>query len=380
MKVSANATGNLVSISFESNDDSSHIGSAFWKLPAEIDPRGARLGNASAITALIPSMARNTAIEVVDHPVDARLLDNLYTAQEVWSTWARAKQRRTGIRSTYHQVPIIAESRSVEIDTTERRGTALMFSAGVDSFYTALTYGKPIDAFIFVHGLDVKLDDPLRDEVAIQVRRAAAELGTRLIELETNARSLTDPIVPWEDTHGAVLAAAAHLLGDEFARFVIPATHTYDNLYPLGSHPVLDPLWGSSDVEFIHHGCGADRVAKLASISESPVACRWLRVCPRYDGGSENCGRCEKCLRTMVGIRLAGVSDAVSSLPELTGILPLWRVATVRAKGRASTWYEYLAITRSEVPDRALRLAIQAALARHYIRTTRTRFSQRRNR
>ncbi len=380
MMVSATALENRVSISFESDGSPPQIGGASWELPNGIHPRGVRLGNACAITALIPAMARNTTIKIGDHPVDSGLLDNLHTAQEVWSTWAKAKQRRTGIRSTYHQVPIAAESHSEEIGSTVPRGTALMFSAGVDSFYSALTYRKPIDAFIFVHGLDVKLDDPLRDEVATHVRRAAAELGVRLIEVETNARSLTDPIVPWEDTHGAALAAVAHLMGDEFARFVIPATHTYDNLYPLGSHPVLDPLWGSSDIEFIHHGCEADRVAKLKAISGSPVACRWLRVCPRYDGGSENCGRCEKCLRTMAGIRLAGVGGAISSLPELTGILSLWNVATVRAKGRATTWYDYLSITRSEAPDTALRLAIKAALARHYIRTTRTRLRQHRNR
>ena len=39
---------------------------------------------------------------------------------------------------------------------------------------------------------------------------------------------------------------------------------TYAHLGPLGSHPLLDPLWSSEDVELVHDGCEATRLDKLA--------------------------------------------------------------------------------------------------------------------
>lgn len=365
--------------------------SAFWHLPDDFPPSPRRLGNAAAVTALLPAIAQAREIVISGLHVDQLLLENLEMVQDVWLRWSRAKMRRTRNTKMYHRTRISLDltvdhlaqtSRSKEIAPSKldsNRGTALMFSGGVDSLYSAIKYDKPIDAFVFAHGFDIRLDDPARNVVADQVRNAAQGLGVPLIEVETNIRHLTDPMVPWEDSHGAALAAIGHLLGDSFETFVVPATHTFDNLYPLGSHPLLEPLWGSSDVRFVHHGCEADRVEKLARIAKSEVARRWLRVCPRYDGGTRNCGRCEKCLRTMTAVRLAGDDCQFETLPRLRGLSDLWKVATVQTKGRASAWREYGAICRSEVNDPGLIWAIGAALFRHNLKAKRASFRINRN-
>ena len=347
--------------------------SAHWRLPG--DDSG-HVGDALAVTALLPAMALGSDLEL-EWPVDPVLLERLDTVQDVFCTWSRRKQRLTGSGPTYRRIEVAA-AETEPAPPSDERVTALMFSGGVDSFYSVLSLGDRVDVLVFVHGLDVRLDDPVRDAVAGQVRAAAEQLGLPLLEVETDVRALTDPLAAWEDTHGAALAAVGHLLADRVATVVVPATLTYDALYPLGSHPLVDPLWGSTAVRMVHHGAEADRVAKMAAIASSPAARRWLRVCPRYDGGTENCGRCEKCLRTMTAARLAGADGVFATLPRLHGVRDLARVATVRTKGRATTWTGYWDLTREEVHDPSLRWATGAALARHHLRVAAQRRTSRR--
>ena len=54
---------------------------------------------------------------------------------------------------------------------------------------------------------------------------------------------------------------------------------------------------------------------KAAYISEHPVAMRRLRVCLARDT-DYNCGRCEKCLRTIINLQVAGASGKCETLPE----------------------------------------------------------------
>ena len=72
------------------------------------------------------------------------------------------------------------------------------------------------------------------------------------------------------------------------------------------SHPALDPLWSTEAVEVVHDGAETRRVDKVAALAASPLALRYLRVCWENRGGAYNCGRCGKCMRTMVDLDLAG--------------------------------------------------------------------------
>ena len=107
-------------------------------------------------------------------------------------------------------------------------------------------------------------------------------------------------------TQGSALASVALLLG--FPRAFIPAAFSYSQLMPLGSHPVTDPLWSTEAVEFVHEGAEARRIDKIMRIVEDAEALANLRVC--FDDMNTNCGRCAKCLRTMLPLRLLGVQSA----------------------------------------------------------------------
>jgi hypothetical protein len=72
------------------------------------------------------------------------------------------------------------------------------------------------------------------------------------------------------------------------------------------------------------------RAEKVAFISEHEIAMEWLRVCYK-DPDAYNCGRCEKCIRTMIGLRAADALERCRTLPD---DLDLAAVATLDLSGK----------------------------------------------
>src|SRR5262249_10973275 len=71
--------------------------------------------------------------------------------------------------------------------------------------------------------------------------------------------------------------------------------------------------WSSETTELVHDGCEATRIEKARRIATSPVALSSLRVCWENRDGAYNCGRCEKCLRTMINLLVVGALDRCST-------------------------------------------------------------------
>lgn len=107
-------------------------------------------------------------------------------------------------------------------------------------------------------------------------------------------------------TQGGALASVALLLG--FPRVFTSSSFSYDQLFPFGSHPLTDPLYSNGCVEIIHDGCEARRVDKIRKIVDYELALANLRVC--FDDVNVNCGKCAKCLRTMISLNLLQASAA----------------------------------------------------------------------
>jgi hypothetical protein len=154
------------------------------------------------------------------------------------------------------------------------------------------------------------------------------------------------------------LAAVGASLSTHHDRVLIPSSTTYDTLTPLGSHPMMDPLWSTQDVSMVNDGTEAMRVEKLALIATSDSALASLRVCWLNPDNAFNCGCCEKCVRTMLGLEANG---ALVRCP--TFVSPLTAQA-VRSMGGADEDVLYYCTENL----RALRVAglrpdLQAALA-----------------
>jgi pimeloyl-ACP methyl ester carboxylesterase len=290
----------------------------------------------------------------VPAPCSPRLLAGLARIQEIFHVWDRR----------FRPVVVEAPAGASPSSAGGGRGVACFFSGGVDSFYTALKHGDGITALVFVEGWDPPLADLVqRRAAAAAVAAMAGALGKPLVRVVTNLAPVVDSVLPWRFYQGAALASIALLLAPGFHRVLIPATHSYADLYPLGTHPLVDPLWSTEATELVHDGCEATRSERVARIARHPAALRWLRVCWEARDGAANCGTCEKCLRTMIGLRLAGALERCSAF---TRPLDLDAVAAMDVRSVHARAYAVdnlrAAEASGEHPD--LVAALRACLAR----------------
>jgi hypothetical protein len=249
--------------------------------------------------ALLPAMKLGAELRI-EGDVSPRLLQHSAQIQDIVNAWY----------PEFSKIPISAggDSQSSQPQTAPP-GVACFFSGGVDSSYSLLKRQSELTHLIFVHGIDIGLQDgALWRRVAPQIQAAAGKLGKPLITVETNARRLLDDYTRWgEHSCGAALASVALALSPQVQTVYIAASSPYHVLLPLGSHPLLDPLWSSDQVELVHDGGEADRWQKLHALVSSRVALQWLRVCCQNSDLSYNCCLCRKCLEVMVYLEAAGV-------------------------------------------------------------------------
>jgi hypothetical protein len=179
----------------------------------------------------------------------------------------------------------------------------------------------------------------LEDAYPMEIAREKSAVYPTAIERNSSfARGLAKTFIPVETNHfpfgyrynlsrnlsqGGALSSVALLLG--FPRVFVPSSYSYSQLFPLGSHPLTDPLWANEGMEIIHDGSEARRVDKVIKIAEHCQALANLRVC--FHDMNVNCGKCQKCLRTMIPLKLLGAATvAFPPLPP-TGVIRKMRIA-----------------------------------------------------
>jgi len=240
-------------------------------------------------------------------PQDRKLLRTQRLIQSKLSAW---------YPNTTHMVDLIA-AESLPFDVPER-GVGCFFSGGVDSLYSAISRHSEITHLIFVLGFDIPLSDKRICAQAVDDARATAkELGKELVVVRTTVRGLSNRYSRWGyEYHGAAIATVGLLLGRHIKHAIIPSSSPLENLHPWGTHPDLDYLWSTEYLHFEHHGQFRSRNEKLTAIADSGVDVGRLRVCWENLDGEYNCGRCEKCLRTMIPLYAIDRLSAFSSLPD----------------------------------------------------------------
>lgn len=317
-------------------------------------PAGAVAGDMDAwLTAvLMPSMRRGLRVRIPG-PVSQRLAENVPRIQE----YCHARNPKYRI----HEVgidPVRVEALPID------RGIGCFFSGGLDCLYTVLKHQHEITHLIFVHGFDIPLrDHTLHAQALERIRETSSRLGKGLVEVETNLRSFSDTHLDWDDFHVAGAAFVAHLLSQRLRKVYFAAGMTYDEWKPFGSNPLLTSLWSSERMEFVGDGYEAGRLAKTARIANSDVALRVLRVCWENREGAYNCGTCEKCLRTMAGLR---VVRALDRCPTFNRALDLEALSQRRYQFKNPVirrcWEEIHDAIERRGDDRALLRAVRAFL------------------
>lgn len=307
-------------------------------------------GDAFLAAALLPAMRAGEPLTIEGAPVSPMLLAGVDRIQDIYVRWVPRCQR-----ILVHAERAVAE--------TVQPGIASFFSGGVDGTYTLSRHLDEITHLVFIKGVDIQIDnDALFAEALANNQRLATRLGKTLLPVETNIRHFCHPRgLPWGDTYnGAGLASVALALG--FAKMYVAASDSYENLLPYGTHPLLDPLWSNEGTALDHDGCEAARSDKLRAIASLPGALDILRVCWQDKG--YNCGRCEKCLRTMLALRLLGL--AAQGFPALD---KLDRVRRLRIESRDDeTAFEDNHQLAVKSGDTEVVLVIERILRRYQVR------------
>lgn len=263
----------------------------WYRFPAEC-PVSAH-GDAFLAAALLPAMRAGEALRIEGAPVSPQLLAGAARIQDIFLRWDRRCQR----------IEVHAESAAAEV---LQPGVASFFSGGVDGTYTLSQHIDEITHLVFIKGVDIQIDnDALFARALASNQRFAAAFGKTLLPVATNIRHFCHPRgLNWGDMYnGSGLASVALALG--FKTMYVASSDSYEYLNPHGSHPLLDPLWSTEATTLIHDGCEAPRSDRLRAIAQLPGALDILRVC--WQDAGYNCGHCEKCLRTMLALRLLGL-------------------------------------------------------------------------
>lgn len=234
--------------------------------------------------------------------VDPALLRGAESVLRLWNHW-RKHMRVVGITT--------GPLRSVAVPN---RSAASFFSAGVDSTFTVLR--RPdVKNWVTVQGFDMPISKT--EEFAQHCARLsniAKHYDATFIPVVTNIRETRWKKAHWElFSHGPALAAVGLMFENHFHEMLVPASYDYNSLDPWGSHPLSDPLFSTVHTKIVHEGVAYTRTEKIEYLSNDKRALSELHVC--YRGADSkgqdhrNCGRCEKCYRTMIALDLFGKLD-----------------------------------------------------------------------
>ncbi len=264
-----------------------------------------------AAALLLPSMKQGEDL-IIKGSISQRLYQGMHAVMREVLGW------NIGLK------PIEIYADAITPDTHHPHRTATFFSGGVDSFYTYLKHKKDavtanrVDGLILVNGFDVdRRNKQLWNRTLKSIKAIAEAERIELVAVKTNIQGLADPILSWDYCHGGCLAAVGLSLRATFRRIYIPSTHSVDEQIPWGSNLALDRHWSSESTTFVHDGTEATRINKVTSeIAQSPLALEHLRVCYENENGTYNCGKCDKCLRTMINLYAAGALEKASTFPH----------------------------------------------------------------
>jgi len=217
---------------------------------------------------------------------------------------------------------------AAEVEVKRGREAGAFFSAGVDAFYTLLRNqerfpagdSRRVSRLVVMHGFDLSLQETAVHGALLRAADSvAAELGLEVVPLATNARDFLRPF-DWDRYgFGLVQAAVTAALAEVLHTMFVPSggrPFAEMAVKPFSGGPEVFAHWSSGPVEMVYDPLHVARAEKIRYLSSSPLALAHLRVCWENREGRYNCGRCEKCLRTMLTLRVTGALEHCPTLPR----------------------------------------------------------------
>jgi hypothetical protein len=259
------------------------------------------------VSLLLLAMAMGEEV-TVRGTTSPRLAYGLEQYQKVFNAWFPRQFTQIGV--AYERIEaLLPEQGGKQVVSS--------FSGGVDSTFTLMEHLPPeqvipefqVSHCVFVQGFDIPLWDTKDfQQAALTFSKVLSSMGVELIPCKTNVHSFTTGRVKWDYSHGGAIAAPALFLQGLVKNYLISSSWSLIRYEHWGSSPFTDPWLSTETIEMIYFGASYPRMEKVAAISSWRPAGQFLRVCTNLQGrhGVQNCSRCEKCLRTMIMLKVTG--------------------------------------------------------------------------
>lgn len=174
-------------------------------------------------------------------------------------------------------------------------------------------------------------------EIRERLERLSAAEEFTLVPVYTTVRLLAPDYACWTNVgFGAATVAVAHALRRRFTTVVFASDGAGVDPAPAGSHPLLDQHFATAAVDVEHAQPATSRLDKLRLLASWPAALAIMQPCHRIGvlpPGRLNCGRCEKCVRTMLGLVAIGMLAVTPAFaghdvtPDLVAAIPVHSAA-----------------------------------------------------
>jgi hypothetical protein len=305
--------------------------------------------DAFLVGCIVPAIHLGEKRIFLDAEIDPMLREGLYAVMAVLKEWSGGK---------YRPLKIEAKTNSIVRYAEKQRVAGMFLSGGIDSLAALRTnsinypedHPGSIKDCLIIHGFDIggvvergmkyHVFDRARDAMSV----VAKDANVRLIPVYTNIRHLCDERDLWLDKFfGAVLASVAHAFVTRLNWVFVASSYDIANLAPCGSHPLLDPEYSSYELRIKLRDLELSRLDKLRMIADWDAAFQNFRVCLANVKDRLNCGKCEKCVRTMTELVAIGALDKTRAFVEDDVTPDLLSSFNILIRHRASFYREMLA-------------------------------------
>jgi hypothetical protein len=312
--------------------DGGETRTVWWDIEGGCLP--SRLTRDDLVPASLIFQAMHQGVDLhVEGRVSRDLLDRLEHFQEIWSLWRP---------DLYRKVKVTADA---EVDVPRRDPKRLdsavcAFSGGVDGTATAWRHhngeagrtSRRLKAGVLIWGFDIPLQ--AREAWAVASATASAtfnDIQAPLALVRTNWRA--EVCTEWEMEFATGMLACLRQWDEDVGTLLYGSDEEYSRLtMPWGSHPLVTLLLASQDSAVVYDGGGMSRCQKVAAISRWKAGYDNLRVCWQGEMTGQNCGRCEKCIRTKLNVIASGVEPPASlpGRPEVREVLGIRKMNAVQ--------------------------------------------------
>jgi hypothetical protein len=313
-----------------------------YEITGPDSPEQAPNANFAVAAALPTAMSLGRPLHVRGE-VDA---DFLATMEEYMGAWCRWRP------DLFQPVAI-----SADVETASRPrvavGAIMAFSGGLDSTFALHAHKRAmvgrrqqdIQAAVLVRGFDIPLDQAEAFNIARgHVKAILDSYGVRLNIVRTNWQKPFS--VKWGMTHVLGIAAVLHMFHRQLGSGVIADDLPYDTqVTPWSSNAITNQMLGCGGFPIRTTGASWSRTQKAGVVAANPVVMDHLRVCYERPELGGNCGECEKCFRTKLNFRGAGIAHVPAigarlSVGDVSRMIPrnvkyLYRYDEVLKRG---TW------------------------------------------